>query len=46
MITDIIILKGTILSRNICFCVDSNLSYIKTQIINKEHIKLNKKQKG
>lgn len=46
MITDIIILKGTILSRNVCFCFDSNLSYIKTQIKNKEHIKLNKKQKG
>ena len=46
MITGIIILKGTILSRKVCFCFDSYLSYIKTQIINKEHIKLNKKQKG
>ena len=46
MITDLIILKGTILLRNIYFCFDSNLSYIKTQIKNKEHIKLNKKQKG
>lgn len=45
MITDIIILKGTILLRNIYFCFDSNLSYIKTQIKNKEHIKLNKNKK-
>lgn len=35
MITDIIILKGTILLRNIYFCFDSKLFYIRTQIKNK-----------
>ena len=45
MITDIIILKGTILLGNIDFCLSSNLFYIKAQIKNKEHIKLNKNKK-